>query len=122
MELNAQRVTREIQCLRTKARHEFSPTLTLEGTVVDEQITKLKLFAEPKNQDESFQVINVLVLLIATLNPELDIDDRSEVLRDLRMLKEVSTEDPYDWTTTRGRVTYSVHADNGKLTFAAALK
>ena len=103
-------------------RYEFSPTLTLEGTVAGEQITELKLFAEPKNQDESFQVINVLGLLIATLNPELDAEDRGEVMRDLRMLKEVSTEGTYDWTTTRGRVTYSVHADKGKSTFTAALK
>ena len=103
-------------------RYEFSPTLTLEGTVEGEQITELKLFAEPKNQDESFQVINVLGLLIATLNPELDAEDRGEVMRDLRMLKEVSTEGTYDWTTTRGRVTYSVHADKGKSTFTAALK
>ncbi|MBR6713111.1 MAG: hypothetical protein IKI76_08985 [Selenomonadaceae bacterium] len=103
-------------------RYDFSPTLTLEGTVAGEQITELKLFAEPKNQDESFQVINVLGLLISTLNPELDAEDRGEVMRDLRMLKEVSTEGTYDWTTTRGRVTYSVHADKGKSTFTAALK
>ena len=103
-------------------RHEFLPTLTLEGTVDSEQITELKLFAEPKNQDESFQVINVLGLLIATLNPELDAEDRGEVMRDLRMLKEVSTEGSYDWTTTRGRVKYSVHTDKGKSTFTTKLE
>ena len=102
--------------------HEFSPTLTLEGTVEDGQITELKIFTEPKNQDESFQVINVLGLLIATLNPELDAEDRGEVMRDLRMLKEVSTEGVYDWTTSRGWIKYSVHSDKGKSTFTAALK
>lgn len=104
-------------------RHEFSSTLALEGTLDDsEQITALKIFTEPTNQDESFQVINVLGLLIATLNPELDAEDRGEVMRDLRMLKEVSTEGSYDWTTSRGRVQYSVHADKGKVTFTAELK
>ena len=106
-----------------KFRHEFAPRLTLEGTLGDDgKISELKLFAEPQNQDESFQVINVLGLLIATLNPELDAEDRGEVMRDLRMLKEVSTEGTYDWTTERGLVTYSVHADKGKSTFTAALK
>lgn len=103
-------------------RHEFNPKLALEGTTDDSgQITALKIFAEPENKDESFQTLNVLGLLIATLNPELDQDDRSEVIRDLRMLKEVSTEGVYDWTTSRGNVEYSVHADTGKVTFTAAL-
>lgn len=106
-----------------KFSHEFAPHLTLEGTLDDAgKVAALKLFAEPKNQDESFQVINVLGLLIATLNPELDAEDRGEVMRDLRMLKEVSTEGSYDWTTTRGLVTYSVHSDKGKSTFSVELK
>ena len=105
-----------------KFRHEFAPRLTLEGTLGDDgKISELKLFAEPQNQDESFQVINVLGLLIATLNPELDAEDRGEVMRDLRMLKQVSTEGTYDWTTTRGRIKYSVHAEYGKSTFTAEL-
>lgn len=104
-------------------RHEFAPHLVLEGTLDDEgKVAEMKLFAEPTNQDESFQVINVLGLLIATLNPELDAEDRGEVMRDLRMLKEVSTEGSYDWTTERGLVTYSVHSDKGKSAFTAALK
>ena len=104
-------------------RHEFAPHLVLEGTLDDAgKVAEMKLFAEPTNQDESFQVINVLGLLIATLNPELDAEDRGEVMRDLRMLKEVSTEGSYDWTTERGLVTYSVHSDKGKSTFTAALK
>ena len=102
-------------------RHEFTDKLELVGTVEGEQIIELKIFTEPKTKDESFQTINVLGLLIATLNPELDVDDRSEVFRDLRMLKEVSTEGSYDWETTRGRVKYSVHADKGKVIFAAKL-
>ena len=102
-------------------RHEFAPKLTLEGTLDGDNITQLKIFAAPTNQDESFKVINVLGLLIATLNPELDAEARGEVLRDLRMLKEVSTEGTYDWTTTRGAVTYSVHSDSGQTTFTAAL-
>ena len=106
-----------------KFSHEFAPHLTLSGTLDDAgKVAELKLFAEPQNQDESFQVINVLGLLIATLNPELDAEDRGSVMRDLRMLKEVSTEGTYDWTTERGLVTYSVHADKGKSTFTAALK
>ena len=100
--------------------YEFTPKLKIVGAVDGEKITALKIFTEPTTKDESFQTINVLGLLIATLNPELDIDDRSEVLRDLRMLKEVSTEGSYDWTTTRGRIKYSVHADNGKVVFTAA--
>ena len=101
--------------------YEFTPKIKLVGTVDGEQITELKIFTEPTTKDESFQTINVLGLLIATLNPELDIDDRSEVLRDLRMLKEVSTEGSYDWSTTRSHVKYSVHADSGKSTFTAEL-
>lgn len=104
-------------------RHEFTPKLNLEGTLDDAgNISVMKIFTAPDTKDESFQTINVLGLLIATLNPELDQDDRSEVFRDLRMLKNVATEDSYDWTTTRGRVEYSVHADAGKVTFTAALK
>ena len=103
--------------------HEFAPNLRLIGTVGDAgHVTELKILTEPKNQDESFQTINVLGLLIATLNPELDAEDRGEVLRDLRMLKEVSTEGTYDCTTNRGWVTYSVHADKGNVTFTAVLK
>ena len=104
-------------------RHEFNPRLTLEGSVNDAgQITALKIFAAPENQDESFQTINVLGLLIAALNPELDAEDRGEVLRDLRMLKNVAAEDNYDWTTSRGHVKYSVHSVDGKVTFTAALE
>ena len=102
--------------------HEFTPKLKLVGTLDGEKISELKILTEPTNQDESFQVINVLGLLIATLNPELDAEDRGEVMRDLRMLKEVSTEGTYDWKTNRGLVTYSVHADKGKVTFTAELK
>lgn len=103
--------------------YEFTSKLKLSGTIdAAGQITELKIFTEPKTKDESFQTINVLGLLIATLNPELDVDDRSEVFRDLRMLKEVSTEGSYDWTTTRGRVKYSVHADKGESTFTAEFK
>lgn len=103
-------------------RHEFTPQLMLEGTVDDDgKIIALKIFAAPENQDESFQTINVLGLLIAALNPELDAEDRGEVLRDLRMLKNVAAEDNYDWTTTRGHVKYSVHVVDGKVTFTAAL-
>ena len=101
--------------------YEFTPKLKLTGTVDGDQITELKIFTAPETKDESFQTINVLGLLIATLNPELDKDDRSEVFRDLRMLKEVSTEGSYDWTTTRGRIKYSVHADSGKSIFTAEL-
>lgn len=101
--------------------HEFTPNLKLVGTLDGEKISTLKIFTEPTNQDESFQVINVLGLLIATLNPELDAEDRGEVMRDLRMLKEVSTEGSYDWTTERGRIKYSVHADKGKVIFTAEL-
>lgn len=105
-----------------KFSYEFTPKLKLFGEIDGEQVIELKIFTEPTTKDESFQTINVLGLLIATLNPELDVDDRSEVFRDLRMLKEVSTEGSYDWTTNRGRITYSVHADNGKVTFTAELK
>ena len=103
--------------------HEFAQNLKLVGTVNDDgHVTELKIFAEPKNQDESFQVLNVLGLLIATLNPELDAEDRGEVMRDLRMLKNVSTEENYDWTTNRRGITYSVHTDAGKSTFTAVLR
>ncbi|MBR1646793.1 MAG: hypothetical protein IJ685_08455 [Selenomonadaceae bacterium] len=103
--------------------HEFAPELKLVGTVSDDGfISELKIFAAPKNQDESFQTLNVLGLLIATLNPELDAEDRGEVLRDLRMLKNVSTEENYDWTTERRGVKYSVHTEAGKSTFTATLR
>ena len=101
--------------------YEFTPKLKIVGTLDGERISELKIFTEPTNQDESFQTINVLGLLIATLNPELDAEDRGEVMRDLRMLKEVSTEGSYDWTTNRGWVKYSVHADKGKVIFTAEL-
>ena len=101
--------------------YEFTPKLKIVGTLDGERISMLKIFTAPETKDESFQTINVLGLLIATLNPELDKDDRSEVFRDLRMLKEVSTEGSYDWTTKRGWVKYSVHADKGKVTFTAEL-
>ena len=98
--------------------HDFTANVKLVGTVdADGKISELKLFAVPKNQDESFQVLNVLGLLIATFNPELDADDRGEVLRDLRMLKNVSAEEDYDWTTERRGVKYSVHTEGGKSTF-----
>ncbi len=104
-------------------RYEFTPKTSLEGKLDDNgKIFELKIFTEPETKDESFQTINVLGLLIATLNPELDAEDRGEVLRDLRMLKNVSTEEIYDWTTNRGLVTYSVHSDKGKSTFTAELK
>ena len=101
--------------------YEFNSTLKIVGTTDGEKISELKIFTEPTTKDESFQTINVLGLLIATLNPELDAEDRGEVLRDLRMLKEVSTEDTYDWSTTRAHVKYSVHSDKGKVTFTAEL-
>ena len=102
--------------------YEFTPKLRLEGTLDDnEKISVLKIFTMPDTKDESFQSLNVLGLLIATLNPELDAEDRGEVFRDLRMLKNVATEESYDWTTNRGKVTYSVHVTPEEIIFVADL-
>ena len=100
-------------------KYEFTPHLILSGKVGAENISEIEIFADPANQDESFQTIVCIGLMISVFNPELDQDERSEVFNDLKMYVDKSTANMNE-KTTRGKIEYSVRTDSDKkVSFAA---
>ena len=100
-----------------KFSHEFTPHLILSGKIGDENISELEIVTDPQNQDESFQSIVCIGLIISVFSPELDQDERSEIFNDLKMYVDKGTANMNE-TTTRGKIQYSVHTDeNKKVTF-----
>ena len=101
-------------------QHKFTEHLSLTGVIGDdENISEIKILADPQNQDESFQAIVCIGLIISVLNPELDQDARSEVFSDLKMFIDNATANMNE-KTVRGNIQYSVQTDdNKKVTFSA---
>ena len=103
-------------------KYEFTPHLTLSGKVGEENISEIEIQTNPENQDESFQAIVCIGLVIAVLNPELNQDERSEVFNDLKMYVDKSDANMNE-TTERGNVKYSMKTDeNKKVFFKAEIK
>lgn len=103
--------------------YEFNENLILKGKVGDnENVKEIVVTADPKNQDESFQTIVCIGLIISVFNPELNQDERSAVFNDLKMYVENSTANMNE-KTSRGNIQYSVQTDeNKKVTFTAEVK
>lgn len=103
-------------------RYEFNQNLILSGKIgTDENISEIEIFADPKNQDESFQAIVCIGLIISVFNPELDQDERSEIFNELKMFVDKGTANMNE-KTTRGKIQYSVQTDeNKKVTFKAVV-
>lgn len=103
-------------------KYEFTSQLNLSGKVGKENISEIEIFADPKNQDESFQSIVCIGLIISVFSPELDTDERSEVFNDLKMFVDNATANMNE-KTVRGKIQYSVRTDeNKKVTFKAEIK
>lgn len=103
-------------------KYEFTPHLILSGKISGENISEIEIFAAPENQDESFQSIVCIGLIISIFNPELDQDGRSEVFNDLKMYVDKATANMNE-STERGNVKYSVRTDeNKKVWFKAEIK
>lgn len=101
--------------------HEFTPHLILSGKITGENVSEIEIFAAPENQDESFQAIVCMGLIISIFNPELDKDERSEVFNDLKMYVDKATANMNE-KTVRGKVEYSVRTDKDKkVTFTAKI-
>lgn len=99
--------------------YEFTPRLILSGKIGEENISEIEIFAAPENQDESFQSIVCIGLIIAVFNPELSQDERSEVFNDLKMYVDKATANMNE-STERGNITYSVRTDEDKKVFFKA--
>ena len=103
-----------------KFEHTFNKNLILSGKLFDNNnISAIEIFANPQNQDESFQAIVCIGLIISVLNPELDQDARSEVFNDLKMFVDKSVANMNE-STTRGNIEYNVRTDNDKKVFFSA--
>lgn len=101
--------------------YKFNDTLELVATTENNFVRKVQITATPKTTDESFQALNSFALVAATLNPELNQDKRGEIFRELQMLEKAVSDD-LDTSTVRGRVTYSMKSNSGKLIFTAQIK
>lgn len=106
-----------------KFEHKFGENLILSGKIGENKnISEIEIFANPANQDESFQTIVCIGLIISVFNPELDQDARSEVFSDLKMFTDKS-EANMNEKTLRGNIEYSVRTDeNKKVFFKMAVK
>ena len=106
-----------------KFEHTFNKNLILSGKLFDNNnISAIEIFANPQNQDESFQAIVCMGLIISVLSPELDQDARSEVFSDLKMFVDKSVANMNE-STERGNILYSVQTDeNKKVLFKATIK
>ena len=103
-----------------KFEHTFNKNLILSGKLFDNNnISAIEIFANPQNQDESFQAIVCIGLIISVLNPELDQDARSEVFSDLKMFVDKSVANMNE-STSRGNIEYNVRTDNDKKVFFSA--
>ena len=104
-----------------KFSHEFTPHLILSGKIGDENISELEIVTDPQNQDESFQSIVCIGLIISVFSPELNQDERSEVFNDLKMYMDNATVNMNE-KTTRGNVKYGVRTNESKeVTFTARI-
>ena len=103
-------------------KYEITPHLILSGKVGEKNISEIEIFAAPENQDESFQSIVCIGLIISVFNPELSQDERSEIFNDLKMYVDKSDANMNE-TTERGNVKYSMKTDeNKKVFFKAEIK
>lgn len=115
------KISEPLEITENNFSHEFTPNLILRGKIGDENISEVEIFADPQNQDESFQTIVCIGLIISVFNPELDQDERSEIFNDLKMFVDTVTPNMNE-TTTRGKIQYNVRADeNKKVTFTAKI-
>ena len=96
--------------------HEFTPKIILTGKVDGEEnfVREVEIKSAPENNDESYQTLVCFGLLAATLNPELDQKERSEIFKDLDMLDEVDSENLPETTTARKNISYSIRHGEGK--------
>ena len=103
-------------------QYSFTDNLAISAQVnANDFVDAVTITAEPKNTDDSFQAINSFGLVVATLNPELDVEDRGEILRELQMLEGKMSEDS-NATTVSGRITYGVSNTSGKIIFTARVE
>ena len=100
-------------------KYEFTPHLILSGKVGTENISEVEIFTNPENQDESFQAIVCIGLVISVFSPELSQDERSEVFNDLKMYVDNAAPN-MDEKTVRGKIQYSVRTDKDKKVFFKA--
>ena len=111
------KIDRPFEVTDKKFSHKFTSNLILSGKIGDENISEIEIFADPQNQDESFQSIVCIGLIISIFSPELDQDERSEIFNELKMFVDKSTANMNE-KTVRGKIQYSLHTDeNKKVTF-----
>lgn len=102
-------------------QYQFTDNLEISAQVnANNFVNEVVITAEPKNTDDSFQAINSFGLVVATLNPELNQEERGEILRELQMLEGKMSEDS-NASTVSGRITYSVNNTSGKIIFTARI-
>lgn len=100
-------------------QYKFTDNLEISAQVnANNFVDEVTITAAPKNTDDSFQAINSFGLVVATFNPELDQEDRGEILRELQML-EGKMSDNSNASTVSGRINYSVNNTSGKIIFTA---
>ena len=99
--------------------YKFTDNLEISAQMNENNfVDEVKITATPQNTDDSFQTINCFGLVVATLNPELNQEDRGEILRELKMLEGKISDDSTS-STTKGAISYDVNSTSGKIIFTA---
>lgn len=100
--------------------YQFNDTLKLDAKLENTFVNEVDVTSEPKTTDDSFQMLNVCGLVVATLNPELNQEKRGDVFRELQMLEKAADED-LNTSTVKGKITYSLKKSEGKYFFTARI-
>ena len=107
---------------RVDFAYSVTDTINLRGKIDDDTlfVKEVSIVADPKNTDESFQMLNACGLVVAVLNPELNQEKRGDVFRELEMLEQAADED-LNTSAVRGKVTYTLRKNDGELFFNARI-
>lgn len=106
-------------------QYNFSESLIMQGAVDKSNglVKEVWLFGSPKTNIESMQLLTAYALLIGTVNPELSINERGNLLKELKLsADEIESLRTSKGTAVRGNIKYTTLLIDGIFQFIASAK
>lgn len=106
-------------------QYNFSENLILQGSIDKSNglVKEVWFFSSPKTNVESMQLLTAYALLIGTVNPELNLTERGNLLKELKISSsEIESLKTSKGIAFRGNVKYTVQFLDGIFQFIASAK